>query len=166
MTSTRRNMHMISIAALFLLMLAVPALLTAPGAETRGLTTPGLTRTGQADDSAEELALPISETRPGLGYTPPVPAETLNDSDWTLVDSDTFNVYLVAGKAMAIRFDAVGDSLEVVAPAETLTALAWQAVDYAPDWLGLELMDCFRRLTPAFQDTFATMILGAADPLV
>lgn len=166
MTSKRRHVQIISMAAFLLLTVAALALLTGPAADTRGLTGPELTRTGQADESAGDLAIPMPDASTGLNPLSPVPTETLNDSDWTLIDSDTFNVYIVAGDAMAIRFDAAGESLEVIAPAESLTTLAWQAIDYAPDWLGREIYDCFRRLTPAFQDTFATMILGAADPIV
>jgi hypothetical protein len=101
---------------------------------------------------------------PALGAS--APATAFNDSGWTLVDTDTFNVYLVTGQALTIRFDAAGDSLGMTSPPEDITDLARQAVDYAPDWLGLELRDAFRRLTPAGQDTFATIILATADPIV
>ena len=132
----------------------------------RGLTTPDITRTGPAGEDAPDPAGTYPVRPPAASHARPQLAAAQSDSDWTLVDTDTFNVYLVAGRAMAVRFDAAGDSLEIVAPAESLTALAWQAVEYAPDWLGLELRDAFRRLTPAFQDTFATIILAASDPIV
>ena len=174
MTTLRRPARLLSIASLTLFtvlgiaLLAAPLNATGPSGDpaARGLTTPDLTRTGEADERAEGMAvLQRAEERGGQQLTPAL-ATTLDDSGWTLVDTDTFNVYLIAGEAMAIRFDATGDSLEIIAPEVSLTALAWQAINYAPDWLGLELRDAFRRLTPAFQDTFATMILNSSDPVV
>ena len=156
---------LIPAALLILALLAVPLHGAGENGAPRGLTTPDLTRSGQADESAEDLAIPLSSRALARREEPAGFAAAQNDSDWTLIDSDTFNVYLVAGRAMSIRFDATGDSLEIIAPDESLTTLAWQAIEYASDWLGLELKDAFRRLTPAFQDTFATMILAASDPI-
>jgi hypothetical protein len=130
----------------------------------RGLTTPELTTTGGTTAGPAE-AVPFGG-RPVPAVEPARPPAALNDSDWTLVDVDTFNVYLPAGKAMAVRFDHLGDSLQVIAPEESLTAMALEAIDYAPDWLGIELKDALLRLTPAYQDTFAGIILGASDPVV
>ncbi len=169
-----RPARLLSIAVLAPVILLGLALLAPPpnasgtteGPAPRGLTTPDLTRTGSAGEQAGDEAVPGSPARRSGGDVSPDLASALDDSGWTLVDTDTFNVYLVAGRAMAIRFDATGDSLEIIAPAESLTPLAWQAIDYAPDWLGLELRDAFRRLTAASQDTFATIILASADPVV
>ena len=68
-----------------------------------------------------------SEAGPRSAPELPALAAAAGDSDWTLIDSDTFNVYLVAGEALSIAFDLTGDSLATTAPVESLTAQAWQA---------------------------------------
>ena len=88
------------------------------------------------------------------------------DSGWVLVDSDSFKAYLPVGKACVIRYDNVGDTLQVTIPQVELTSQARAAIAYAPDWLSLDLVDAFRRMDSSHQDLYANLILGTADPIV
>jgi len=164
--SPRRTTVILALAALVLIVAPRVAGGPAEPSDARGLTAPDPTRTGSAAEEMDSPAPPRSEAGPRSAPGLPALAAAAGDSDWTLIDSDTFNVYLVAGEALSIAFDLTGDSLAITAPVESLTAQAWQAVDYAPEWLALDLRDAFRRLTPAYQDTFAGIILGSVDPYV
>jgi hypothetical protein len=88
------------------------------------------------------------------------------DSGWVLLDADSFSTYLSVGQALDVRFDNIGDSLAIVAPMAALTSLAWDAIDYAPAWLALDLLDAFRRMDSSHQDLLAGVILAADDPIV
>lgn len=133
-------------------------------ASVRGLTVRDLSRQGWVDTetSAGDEGIPEMGRGPLAHY----PETAQSDSDWVLVHSDTFLTYVPIGEALAIRFDLAGDSLGYIIPELPLTDLARQAVGYAPDWLRLELEDAFARLDSSNQDAYATMILGAADPIV
>jgi hypothetical protein len=130
----------------------------------RGITVRDLSRHGwpDTDASSGEDRLPEMGRGPLAHY-----AETSEgDSDWVLVDSDTFLTYVPVGDAFIVRFDLAGDSLGYIVPELPLTDLALQAVDYAPDWLELELKDAFVRMASSYQDAYAVMILTAVDPIV
>jgi len=133
-------------------------------AEVRGTTTPPEITTGVVEDDAGEFPVAATLRRGEIGL--PVLESTMEDSDWVLIDSDTFDLYIPAGKAGIIRFDGYGDSLQIIPPPDSLTALAMQAIGYAPDWLALELTDAFARLATDVQDLFAGLILGSVDPYV
>jgi hypothetical protein len=154
------------VAGVALLIASPIAVVSQDGDGARGLTTPGVIRTGTSDEVERDVAVTGPHANHIEKRALPTSAPALTDSDWTLVDTDTFKVYLPAGEALSIRFDTTGDSLEIVSPAESLTESALLAIDYAPDWLAFELKDAFLRLGPAFQDTFAAVILGSADPIV
>jgi len=130
----------------------------------RGLTVPDISRRGWVDEEISREAGELPE--PGRGPLAHYAETTTSDSDWVLVDSDTFLAYVPVGDAFIIRFDLAGDSLDYMVPALPLTDLAWQALDYAPDWLELELKDAFARMDSSYQDAYATMILTTVDPLV
>ena len=132
----------------------------------RGTTVPLLIEGGEwIDGSALE---PDRGFRPALKREPLAvfPEISMSDSDWVLIDTDTFFVRLPVDEACAIRFDCPGESLEVIAPAAPLTSLAHQAVDWAPDWLAVDLEDAFARMSSGYQDTYAGIILATADPIV
>ena len=133
-------------------------------AAVRGLTVRDLSRRGLPDADISPAGDRIPEIRRGpLGHY----AETSqSDSDWVLIDSDTFFTYVPVGDAFIIRFDLAGDSLGYMAPELPLTDIAWQALGYAPDWLELELEDAFARMDSAHQDAYGAMILAAMDPIV
>ncbi len=139
----------------------------APSSEAttvRGTTTPPRVTTGVVEDDAGEFSLGARVRRPEFGGH--MLKSTMDDSGWVLIDVDSFDFYIPVGEAGIIRFDGVGDSLEIIPPPDPITALAWQAIDYAPEWLALELKDSFARLTTDIQDLFAGVILGSVDPYV
>jgi hypothetical protein len=132
----------------------------------RGTTVPLLIQTGECmDESAAKVdrqpGLPLK--REALAVFPEV---SLSDSDWVLIDTDTFFVRLPVDEACAVRFDCQGESLEVLVPADPLTGLARQAVEWAPDWLALDLADALARMNSSHQDTYAGIILSTEDPIV
>jgi hypothetical protein len=85
---------------------------------------------------------------------------------WELVDVDSFLAYLAVGQACAVEFNNAGGTLEVITPGTPLTALALQAIEYAPEWLALDLRDAFGRMDSTRQDLYAGIIIGAEDPIV
>ncbi len=133
-------------------------------APARGITVRDLSNQGLPDREISPRGASIPEIQRGpLGHY--VEAGQ-SDSDWVLVDSDTFSAYVPVGEAFIIRFDLAGDSLGLMAPDLPLTDIAWLAVDYAPDWLELELTDAFARMDSSYQDAYGTLILGTIDPIV
>jgi hypothetical protein len=94
------------------------------------------------------------------------PEPSYSDSDWVLMDSDTFRVYVPVGEAFVIRFNLPGDSLTFTSPDLPLTDIARQAIDYAPDWLALELTDAFARMDSSHQNAYGSIILSTLDPIV
>lgn len=93
------------------------------------------------------------------------PLVTTQDT-WRLIDSTSFVVRIPAGEKCYIYFDKWSDSLGIVKPSEGLTNLAKQAIEYAPDWLRIELADNFSRMDNSHQDTYANLILNVKDPYV
>jgi len=139
----------------------------APSSETatvRGTTTPPRVTTGVVEDDAGEFPVGAPVRQPDFGGH--ILQSTMDDSDWVLIDVDTFDFYIPVGEAGIIRFEGFGDSLAIIPPPDPLTALARQAIDYAPEWLALELKDSFARLATDVQDLFAGLILGSVDPYV
>ncbi|MFC1799905.1 hypothetical protein ACFL2Z_03235 [Candidatus Eisenbacteria bacterium] len=139
----------------------------APSSEAttaRGTTTPPRVTTGVVEDDAGEFSVGARVRRPDFGGH--MLQSTMDDSDWVLIDVDSFDFYIPVGEAGVIRFEGAGDSLAIISPPDPLTALARQAIDYAPEWLALELKDSFARLTTDIQDLFAGVILGSVDPYV
>ncbi|MFH1312345.1 MAG: T9SS type A sorting domain-containing protein [Candidatus Eisenbacteria bacterium] len=132
----------------------------------RGTTTPLLIRSGEWSDLPGATADQGSGIHPRREPLAVFPGITQSDSDWVLIDTDTFFVRLPVDEACAIRFDCLGESLEVLLPPDALTSPARQAVEYAPDWLALELEDAFARMNSGSQDTYAGIILGTPDPIV
>jgi hypothetical protein len=136
-----------------------------PDPDLRGTTARLPVATGTPEEQS-----PGGMADPGRVERAPRQASSLGASrdlsGWELVDVDSFLVYLAVGQACAIRFDSMGDTLGVMAPATSLTGLARQAIEYAPAWLGLELQDAFRRMDATHQDVFADIILEASDPVV
>ncbi len=132
--------------------------------EIRGTTTPPRVATGPVDDEAAEAARGCPAA--GRVYPRHEVGSAFQDSGWVLIDSETFDFYLPVGEAGAIMVETAADSLLIIPPPDPLTALANQAIDYAPDWLGLELKDAFARLTTDIQDLMAGVILGSTDPYV
>lgn len=129
----------------------------------RGLTTPALTRTGVADDSmVERTEIVPAETIEAAGSA----EETRDTTDWMLVDTDTFFTFLRADERCVLHYDSDAGTISVILPDDPVTLLAYQAIDYAPDWLSLELRDAFGRLDSDFQDSLAQIILDAVDPYV
>jgi hypothetical protein len=132
----------------------------------RGLTTPSIILVGDWEEDGDlatfEPPLFPEHLEPSGGYFPP----NLREADWELVDQDTFQVILPVGEACPVRFDYSGDSLVVIAPPDPVVALAWQAIDYAPDWLARDLQDSFSRLSSARQEVLAQLILDTSDPIV
>ena len=78
-------------------------------ASARGITVRDLSRHGWPDAEVwpEAGSLPVIGRGPLAHYA----ETTTSDSDWVLVDSDTFRAYVPAGDAFTIRFDLTGDSL-------------------------------------------------------
>jgi hypothetical protein len=132
--------------------------------KVRGITVRDLSYQGTDDGEAATAGGKLPEMRRGpLAH---YGESSQSDSDWVLIDSETFMAYVPVGDAFTVRFDLAGDSLVCLAPELPLTDLARQAVAYAPDWLELELEDAFSRLDSANQDAYGTMILSTSDPTV
>jgi hypothetical protein len=137
-----------------------------PDPSTRETTGRALVRPGNLtlEDPFESSGRVMA--RPEQGPMASYPELAASDSDWVLIDVDTFLTYIPVGEACAVRFDNLGDSLTVISPSLPLTDLAGQAIAYAPGWLDLELKDAFARMDSSDQDLYAGVILGAADPVV
>ncbi len=132
----------------------------------RGRTGPTLIRAGLADE--------VSDPPPGVSDYPPFQVEPLalypelsvRDSNWVLVDVDTFRTYLRAGEAGVLHYDHLAGTLAVIEPPSSLVDRARQAMDYAPSWLSLDLRDAFTRMDSTHQETYAQIILDTDDPIV
>ncbi|MBI4725699.1 T9SS type A sorting domain-containing protein [candidate division TA06 bacterium] len=81
---------------------------------------------------------------------------------WVLKDTLLLSFQIPSLSWAAFSNNPATDTLEAVFLPDTLTILAQQAVDYAPDWLEAELTDNFRRLPGSFQDTYANLILNSS----
>jgi hypothetical protein len=78
---------------------------------------------------------------------------------------DSLNFDLDLWPASRTILTVEDSQLEVLEEPEfNLTALAQDAVEYAPDWLEIALTDNFHNLDSTFQDIYADMILNASDP--
>jgi hypothetical protein len=86
--------------------------------------------------------------------------------EWALVDSVSFQGKIPAGDRLVISFDSITSLLQLLALEDSLTDLAEQAVEKAPDWLKADLADIFSRMDVSYQDVYAQLILDAEDPVV
>jgi hypothetical protein len=136
------------------------------GDRVRETTVPLLIRTGEWQDESDMVADDGVRPYPGREVLAAFTEIAQSDSDWVLIDTDTFFVRLPVDEACVVRFDCPGESLEILIPDDGLTALARQAIEYAPEWLATDLEDAFARMTTSHQDTYAGIILGAVDPYV
>ncbi len=160
-----------ALALLLVTIPVVPALSQDPvSRETdpavRGTTVPHAAEQGyrMEDDTPDATLLPwVLPDREVLGRFPETSAR---DSNWVLVEIDTFLTYLPVGETCGIRFDYQTGALSVFSPPDPLTTLALQAIEWAPDWLAIELRDIFSRLDAADQDLYAGIILDTEDPIV
>ncbi|MFH1278238.1 MAG: FlgD immunoglobulin-like domain containing protein [Candidatus Eisenbacteria bacterium] len=152
------------LGALVIFLFAAPAAAddtpSAAPTSVRGMTNPAILLEGgweAAPDGAVRRAITAE----------PDHAPSLIDRTWDLIDSRSFTARLPAGEAFTLSFVYPGaDTLVPAAPGEGITAKAWQAIDYAPDWMHEDLRDVFRRHAAADQDTLAGLILAAVDPIV
>ncbi|MBN1824721.1 MAG: hypothetical protein JW958_00560 [Candidatus Eisenbacteria bacterium] len=136
----------------------------ADGDPERGLTTPVLPGVGgAAGDDLDRAVVPVPSREPLASY-PSLHAR--DDSDWALVQSDSFFTCLRAGETQVIHFDRNACAFAMIFPEDPVIARAYEAIDYAPDWMGLDLRDAFSRLDPTTQDFYAGLILSAVDPYV
>ncbi|MGB3478039.1 MAG: T9SS type A sorting domain-containing protein [bacterium] len=87
-------------------------------------------------------------------------------AQWEVVDSVSFIVRIPADDDCYIYCDYAAESLCVVMPPNDVIQLARSAIDYAPNWLKIELADNFSRLDSIYQDLYANMILNTQDPYV
>jgi len=85
---------------------------------------------------------------------------------WQPIDSLSCKIRLPAGESADVTFDPSGQRLILHRSPFPLTTLAREAVDYAPDWLKVDLVDNLCRLDPGCQDEYASLILNTADPYV
>jgi hypothetical protein len=139
----------------------------------RGTTARLPVAVGAAEEPGQDFDRDLAtEKTHGLpaNEAPQQPASALGASPrelgWELVDVDSFLTYLPVGQACAVRFDNAAGTLEVITPGSPLTALALQAIEYAPDWLALDLRDAFGRMNATRQDLYAGIVIGAEDPIV
>jgi hypothetical protein len=72
--------------------------------------------------------------------------------EWALVDSVSFQGKIPAGDRLVISFDSITSLLQLLALEDSLTDLAEQAVEKAPDWLKADLADIFSRMDVSYQD--------------
>jgi hypothetical protein len=86
--------------------------------------------------------------------------------EWVLVDSIDVSVRIPAGEACIITYMNNSGTLLFEPPPSGLTSKALDAVERAPEWLQVDLADNFSRLSDAYQDTYADIILAASDPYV
>jgi hypothetical protein len=86
--------------------------------------------------------------------------------DWQLIDVYYGHENIAEGESFAVYFDRANESLVDVPMEDSLTALAHQAVDYAPEWLQSDLYINFSKMSDGFQDETAQAILSASDPFV
>ncbi|MFZ1948159.1 MAG: FlgD immunoglobulin-like domain containing protein [bacterium] len=144
------------------------------GIDPRGTTArqPGVTGLAGDDVAGADAAADLAEIG-GPAARPAVLPGSFGEraaqdqaSGWVLVDADSFSAYLAVGQALDVRYYSLGDSLAIVAPVAPLTGLAWEAIEYAPTWLRLDLLDAFRRMDSTHQDLLAGVILAAEDPIV
>ncbi len=87
-------------------------------------------------------------------------------AQWEVVDSVSFSVRIPADNNCYIYYNYPAESLYVSELPSKVIQVAEDAVDYAPDWLQIELEDNLSRLDSFYQDLYANMILNAQDPLV
>jgi hypothetical protein len=86
--------------------------------------------------------------------------------DWQLVDVFHGRRIVPESGYFALYFDRADESLIVVPPEDTLTELAHQALDYAPEWLYDDLYTNLSRFGDVYQDRAAQAILDAGHPYV
>lgn len=86
--------------------------------------------------------------------------------DWMPVDTLVAHLKVHAGHRYVVQFDYDQQELFDLQESDSLTDLAWEAVERAPTWLAEELRDNLRRLEPASQNTFSELILSGEDPVV
>jgi hypothetical protein len=86
--------------------------------------------------------------------------------DWSPVDTLAAHLKVHAGSRYVVCFDYNQQELFDLQVSDSLTDLAWEAVERAPTWLAEELTDNLRRLEPASQNTFSQLILNGEHPVV
>jgi hypothetical protein len=82
----------------------------------------------------------------------------------TPVASLDTTLFLPESSYAIFSFSPENETLEIYyLPDLGLTELAWEAIDYAPNWLRYDLIDNFMRMDGTYQDIYANLILEAPD---
>ncbi len=161
------------LAILGAFLLVVPAAALASAAEP---DTPPSSR-GTTEVIAEPLS-PVSEAIDDTARTISGPAESFpagardafgftTDPGWSVLQRLSVFARIKAGQHYAVQYDQSLLSLIEIAPADTLTTKARQAVNRAPKWLQKELEDQFSRMASTTQqDKWADEVLGAVAPYI
>lgn len=89
-------------------------------------------------------------------------------AEWTLLDEVEFDLYLEAGRHLAVRYDPATQALGAIGPIRNheLTAAARAAVNKAPRWMRHELTWVFSQIPADDQDLWAAAVNDANDPYI
>jgi hypothetical protein len=89
-------------------------------------------------------------------------------AEWTLLDEIEFDLYLEAGRHLAVRYDPATQTLGAIGPIRNheLTTAARAAVDKAPRWMRHELTWVFSQIPADAQDLWAAAVNDANDPYI
>jgi hypothetical protein len=89
--------------------------------------------------------------------------ETERHLAWEHIDSMNLHMMIPGTESFCVFFDYSEEALRCTLLSDSLTPLANQALDKAPDWLKLDLKDNFRRMGRLHQDIYADLILTCPD---
>ncbi len=132
--------------------------------------------TGTFSVSGQQDGTELAEARPaGTPYRliqfdeiqPSVPCSNELD-DWQPYYIVEACQSIAAGQHLAYSFTTGTETIEEIIPEESFSDLCWEAIDRAPNWLRLDLIDNLRQFeTMGFlQDMIAEVILNTEDPYV
>lgn len=105
-------------------------------------------------------------------YLPPARTTTQAGSggsnlrDWEMVDSLAINTFIRAGSNLAVGYNGIDHTLEVVTNLGTLTEAAQAALRKAPQWLRPDLENVFRLLSDPVQNLWAETVLNCVHPCI
>ena len=144
--------HLLLLVALLLPIAAHAQMLPGP---THDLGTPG---TCTADVRNEVTRGPLARPMPAL-HGPELPRL----EGYILADSMQTRFFVPPGDEQCVFFDASAQTLSEL-PAYQITPVARQAIEYAPEWLRMDL-ECNLRLLPeAQQDRYGNLLMSFANP--